>query len=100
MLITKVQFDNMRFLPDRDRHQAVVILTTDECTMCLRANAEVAPAANRDAVGDALVSDAMRQVRRMPEFRTGARQVNVCSTAPYEYRSFADAVPAVQIAAE
>ncbi|MDK3017647.1 hypothetical protein [Pseudodonghicola flavimaris] len=75
MLITDVVFSDHRYLSEVGCHQAAVGLiagprrATFFCTVAL---AETVPEALRDA---ALLREAMRQLRRMPEFRTGAVQV-------------------------
>lgn len=89
MLIKKIQFDNLRFNAETARHAAVIILTTDECTMCLHGSAQSDREASRAAIAAELVKDALRQVARMPEFRGGKRSVSVCQSATQEFRQTA-----------
>ncbi|UXX82024.1 hypothetical protein [Roseovarius pelagicus] len=87
MLIKRIQFDNLQFLPARGLHQAIVILTTDICTMSLLGTAEKPEQANRDSLSRALISDSLRQIRQMPEFRGGKRQIEMCKHMTQEFRN-------------
>jgi len=89
ILIKKIQFDNLRYHPETARHVAVIILTTDECTMCLHGSAHTPQEANRSAIAEELLKDALRQVGRLPEFRRGNRTISVCHSATPEFRQTA-----------
>lgn len=96
MLIKKIQFDDLRFSPGSGHH-AMVILTTETSTMCLRGRAQIPEGAGPLALAEALLSDAMRQVRRLPEFRTGQRAIGICPGALRAFRmSFGDEAPALR----
>lgn len=89
MLINKIQFDNLRFAPDRTQHCAVVILTTDESTLCLLGKVDLPESAARDDVALGLMHDALRQIRQMPEFRTRQDVVQIADDATQEFRQTA-----------
>ncbi len=89
MLIKKIQVDNLRFDPETQSHAAVIILTTDEATLCLYASTSSSQDAGRSAIAEDLMKDAIRQVKRMPEFRRGHRTVTVCTSASTEFRQSA-----------
>lgn len=76
-MIKKVQFENLRFSDRSQTHAAVVILTTDNATFCMTGRAALAQTAPGADIRSALLEDALRQVRRMPEFRTGENQIAV-----------------------
>lgn len=71
MLVTDIEITHYRYCPDRARHMADVCMTlknqivTMFCALDLPADA---PAPSRAA---AFVNDAVRQLKRMPELRSG-----------------------------
>ncbi|MEB8389291.1 hypothetical protein OO012_18860 [Rhodobacteraceae bacterium KMM 6894] len=75
MMIIKLQFENLRFTDGSQQHSAVVILTTDDATLCLTGRAALGKTAPRADIKVALFADAMRQVRQMPEYRSGSKQI-------------------------
>ncbi|WP_286909135.1 hypothetical protein [Roseovarius sp.] len=85
MLIHQLQFDDVRFSPDAQEHRAVAILTTEDRTLCLMASAKLAPSAPRDSLAREFAADALRQVRRMPEYRREEDQVRVAEDAGMEF---------------
>ncbi|MFY9238406.1 MAG: hypothetical protein WAO78_05950 [Roseovarius sp.] len=85
----KIQVDNLRFNPETRSHAAVIILTTDEATLCLHASAPCPEDAGQGIIAEDLMKDAIRQVQRMPEFRRGHRTVTVCTSASTEFRQSA-----------
>lgn len=86
MLIHQFQFDDVRFSPEAQEHRAVAILSTEDQTLCLMASAKLDPAAPRDSLAREFAADALRQVRRMPEYRREVDQVRVAENAAMEFR--------------
>lgn len=62
-------------------HYATVLLNGQDSTHCMRASAfpDVPDAPARITL--ALVQDAIRQLRRMPEYRSGANVITIADTA-------------------
>ncbi|QYX56917.1 hypothetical protein K1T73_00405 [Roseovarius sp. SCSIO 43702] len=81
MLIRKIRFDHLKFHSADDDHRAVVIFTTDRGSISLLARAPLPSGAARQEVAVELVRDAVRQVRRMPEFRQRHEDVGLAPDA-------------------
>lgn len=77
MVIKKIQVENLRYNSATDSHSAIVILTTDQNTICLTGRTALSPSAPRADIRTALVADALRQVRQLPEFRSGAHHLTL-----------------------
>ena len=69
--IRRVRIDNLHFVPQLDQHRAVVVVVTDEFTMCLVARRAGGAGDRRADIRNGLLEDAMRQMRQLPEYRTG-----------------------------
>lgn len=89
MLIKKVQIENLRFSAKLQQHSAVVILTTQSSTMCLQGRTGIARGAPRKDIVTGLVSDALRQVRQLPEYRSGQSDIALCHSVTPEPRQSA-----------
>lgn len=71
MMITNIEISQYRYCPQTARHSASVCLTLRDRIVTLFCSLDLpehTAAANR---ANAFVSDALRQLRRMPEFRSG-----------------------------
>lgn len=77
MLIKSVEIDHYRYSPEGSRHAARVRMTLRDrvvTTFCqVIGGAEMDTAARAEA----LVRDALRQLRRMPEFRSGGTSLEL-----------------------
>jgi len=89
MLIKKIQYDNLRFVKDKGSYAAVVILTTNVCTMCLQAKAPGEAGMIRSEIAVGLMRDALRQVHQLPEYRTGREKITVADYVTQEFRQTA-----------
>ncbi|MFU1478476.1 hypothetical protein ACM25N_12525 [Roseovarius sp. C7] len=85
MLIHQFQFDDVRFSSEAQEHRAVAILTTEDQTLCLMASARLDPTVARDELAHEFAADALRQVRRMPEYRRQADEVQIAEGAAMEF---------------
>lgn len=61
--------------------RATVVLRTETGNLSLRASAELAGDPETRDVDCALVDDALRQVRQLPEYRAGARDITIAEGA-------------------
>lgn len=86
MLIRQFRFDDLRFSSDAEEHRAIAILTTDISTLCLMTKAKLQPDAPQSSLAEALAEDALRQIRRMPEYRRQTDAVKVADDAPKEFQ--------------
>jgi hypothetical protein len=77
MHIIDVKFAAMTACPDTGRLTAKVMLLTNEGGLSLAASTEQAEDADRRAIIDGLMQDAMRQIRSFPEVRTGQKVVTM-----------------------
>ena len=89
MLIKKIQIEKLHYSAKAQRYAAVIILTTDDSTICLQGRAHVRQDAPRSELVACLVSDAMRQLRRLPEYRGDTQEVAVCRRVTPEFRQSA-----------
>lgn len=87
--IHSIRFDNLGFVARQGCFQAVVIMTTDRATLCLVArhagNVELSPVEVRNG----LLHDAMRQLRQLPEYRTGKRRIEIALDGWHDLRQSA-----------
>lgn len=85
MKIERISLENMSVSPHSGAHVATVLLQGDKASLTLRASAM--PAAMPGGLSEtaivtrALVQDALRQVRRMPEFRNAPQAIVVEDSA-------------------
>jgi hypothetical protein len=81
MHILKVKFLELRTCQDGGRVDATVSLLTDAGTMNVQATAAGEYNDDRRSLIDALMQDVMRQVRFMPELRSGKTPVTLAQDA-------------------
>ena len=86
MIIRQFRFDDLRFSSDAEEHRAIAILTTDISTLCLMTSAKLQSDVPPASLAEALAEDALRQIRRMPEYRRQADAVQVAEDAPKEFQ--------------
>jgi hypothetical protein len=85
MRIDRISVDNVVVSPHSGAHVATVLLQGDTASLSLRASA--LPTTGLDGFSDdevvtrALVQDALRQVRRMPEYRNRPQSVVIADSA-------------------
>ncbi len=86
MKIKRISLENVAVSPHSGAHVATVLLQGDTAIYSLRASAlahvpENSQTPDIDVVTRALVQDALRQVRRMPEYRNAPQVVTVADSA-------------------
>ncbi len=85
MKIERISLENVAVSPHSGAHVATVLLQGDEGSLSLRASAMpttiLGDLTEAAIVTRALVQDALRQVRRMPEFRNAPQAVIVADNA-------------------
>jgi len=85
MKIERISLENLAVSPHSGAHVATVYLQAGTASLNLRASAlpktEAAGLKQQEIVTRALVQDALRQVRRMPEYRDGTKTITIADTA-------------------
>ncbi|MEQ8255788.1 hypothetical protein [Roseovarius confluentis] len=85
MKIERISLENVSVSPHSGAHVATVLLHSDTASFTMRASAMLASRltslTESSIVTRALVQDALRQVRHMPEFRNAPQTVVVADTA-------------------
>ncbi|MFN3210318.1 MAG: hypothetical protein ACE369_15185 [Roseovarius sp.] len=85
MKIERISLENLCVSPHSGAHVATVLLQSDVMSLSLRASAlpgtEDCGLPRNEVVIRALVQDALRQVRRMPEYRNTPQDVVIAETA-------------------
>ena len=86
MHILNVKIENQSRNAKTGLCSATLVLTTRDGCVSLRARTNCPDMAGAERLRSRLVADALRQLRRMPEYRSGARQVtlagDICAAAP------------------
>jgi hypothetical protein len=77
MQIQQVEYSRLQ--TDNGRCSAVVTLVTPQGAMHCTCWVETSAAQSPDALRDALLDEALRQARRMPEFRPGHVQLTLAA---------------------
>lgn len=81
MYITRVEFDTLSHDESQGISCGAVKLTTQDGTIVLHCSAQhQADALHRDIL-HLLLDNAMTQLKRMPEYRTGQRQIELAADA-------------------
>ncbi|MEX0280875.1 MAG: hypothetical protein AB3N13_06740 [Arenibacterium sp.] len=79
MLVTDIEITDYRFCEAKERHHATVGVTVRDRFISLLCQCDLP----RDAAGGrrarAFVEDAVRQLRRMPEIRSGGAAIDFCA---------------------
>lgn len=79
MLVARIDLTHMHYSGSSHRHVGKIHLVGPDADMTLNCAAYLAPDEPENAVAAALISDAIRQVHRTPEFR---RLKNPVTLAP------------------
>lgn len=86
MHILDVKIENQARNTQTGLHSATLLLKTRDGCISVSAKTDCPGEATDERVRSRLMADALRQVRRMPEYRSGARQVTladgICAAAP------------------
>ncbi|HCE71226.1 MAG TPA: hypothetical protein DET67_08395 [Ruegeria sp.] len=77
MQITNVEISQYQVCPNTARHSASVCMTLADRVVTLFCSLELPEGISAIARAQAFVGDAMRQLRRMPEFRSGKQQLSL-----------------------
>ncbi len=77
MKILNVKLADQKFLPETGAHRATIVMKTDEGQLFLDAKATLPNGICQNEVSSALVKDALRQLNRMPEYRSGRKRVTL-----------------------
>lgn len=75
MLVTGIEISNYQYCPDKARHVARVCLTLKGQIVTLFCALDLPEGESPGARARAFVGEAIRQMRRMPEFRSGRRTI-------------------------
>jgi len=86
VFIQRICLEDVSVSPASGAHVATVRFETGAKSLCLRASALATPPDGADTASDALIAralaeDALRQLRRLPEYRGGASDVTVADQA-------------------
>lgn len=71
MLVTDIEINHYRYCSDRARHIADVCMTLKNQVVTLLCTVDLPADASGPSRVSAFVNDAVRQLRRMPELRSG-----------------------------
>lgn len=77
MQITDIEISHAEYCPDQARHRASVCLTLADRIVTLFCSVELQGENSDEARRAAFLGDALRQMRRMPEFRAGRATLEV-----------------------
>lgn len=81
MLISAIRLMDQKAIPVDGLHHATVVLTSDTGQLSVQARARAPDGATPADVTRALIDDALRQITRLPEYRGGARTVQIAKDA-------------------
>ncbi len=81
MDITKVRVHDLKSEVVNRRHSAVVLLENEGGQISLNTSVMAAEGIDPAALAEALLSDAIRQLTRLPEYRTGETSITVAKGA-------------------
>ena len=77
MKIISIEIDRILWNQGTTSCHGTVVLTATDQTIALSAQAAIGRSSEMTEVQAALTQDALRQLRRMPEFRNGKRAVTI-----------------------
>jgi hypothetical protein len=77
--ILDIRLDDLVFVAPRGHFRAVVIMRTDTSTLCLIACLEGPPHLPVTLVQQGLTQDALRQLRQLPEYRNGRKEIAIAA---------------------
>ncbi len=81
MHILNVEVKDCQFSEETGRHKATVLVECYENRVCLQAATRMAQAARKHDVVQGLMADAMRQMKRLPEYRNTTREITMAPSA-------------------
>ncbi|MDT8328637.1 MAG: hypothetical protein RQ750_14850 [Roseovarius sp.] len=81
MDISKVRVLDLKSEVVKRRHSAVVLLENEDGQISLNTSATVEEGVDPAVLAEALLADAIRQLTRLPEYRTGAKPIVVVDGA-------------------
>ena len=81
MHILNVEVKDYAFSKEKGCHQATLLMEGVDSRVCLRTASTHAASANHKDVVHGLIADAIRQLKRMPEYRGNAREITVAQNA-------------------
>ena len=79
MLVTDIEITDYRFCETRERHHATVGVTVKDRFITLLCQTDLPRDAGGGSRARAFVEDALRQLRRMPEIRSGGNAIDFCA---------------------
>ena len=77
MQITDIEISPAEYCPERARHMARVCLTLADRIVTLFCAVDLGEQAGPETRRDAFLGDALRQMKRMPEFRAGRTTLEI-----------------------
>ncbi|WP_371226088.1 hypothetical protein [Roseovarius sp. 2305UL8-3] len=81
MHILNVEVKDCRFSEETGRHKATLLVDCHESRVCLQAATHLARAAGQRDVIHGLMADALRQMKRLPEYRNTTEEITVAPSA-------------------
>ena len=81
MKILQLNIDGLTYAAEPGVYRAIVLVRTEDSSLSLSSTAPFAPDAPEEQIRTALIRDALRQIRRMPEYRSGQKSIEICETA-------------------
>ena len=83
MLVTDIEISHYSYDPKAASHQASVAMTLKDQVISLFCRLDLPENEPSKTRATAFVRDAIRQLKRMPEFRSGANQLQFSDTLTY-----------------
>ena len=81
MIITKVTVRDLKSEVLNRRHSAVVLLENERGRITMQSTVTAEEGVDPAALAEALLADAIRQLARLPEYRTGETPITVADGA-------------------
>lgn len=78
MLVSDIAISRQSYCTEREIHSANVCLTLSDTIVRLVCNIKGTPESDPNQTLIAIVRDALRQMSRMPEYRSGRDQLRLC----------------------
>ncbi len=88
MHILNVELKDCAFSQETGQFHATLLMDAEAKRLSLRAAAEYQDGMRRGEVAKVLLDDALRQLKRMPEYRNSERQITVATNALPGTQSF------------
>ena len=81
MHILSVEVKDRSYSREKGRHEATLLVAGHENRVSFRAAARLAESSGVRDVTQGLLADALRQLRRLPEYRNTTREITVAADA-------------------